>query len=123
LAVHTVTSTTCHPVGRGGTCPRPIPPDVVAALELLEVGACTAYAIDLWAGSVCLMDAAMRGFAPTADIRVLLQLFHQANGQSYGGFPDVAAFWADGCPASTPLAVQLHCRRTAISTNPSRCRR
>ena len=74
----------------------PIPPDVVAARELLSAGAVTAYAIDLWAGSVCLMDAEMCGVAPTADIRVLLQLFHHANGRSYGGFPDVAAFWADG---------------------------
>ena len=74
----------------------PIPADVVAARELLAAGAQTAYAIDLWAGSVCLMDAQLRGVTPTAEIRVLLQLFHHANGSSYGGFPDVAAFWADG---------------------------
>ena len=42
----------------------PIPPDVVAARDLLEAGACTAYAIDLWGGSVCLMDAAMRRSGP-----------------------------------------------------------
>ena len=73
-----------------------MPPDVPAARELLAAGAVTAYAIDLWAGSACVMDAAMQGVAPTADIRVLLRLFHHANGGSYGGFPDVAAFWADG---------------------------
>lgn len=84
----------------------PIPPDVLAARELLAAGACTAYAIDLWGGSACLMDADMRGVAPTADIRVLLQLFHQANGQSLGGFPDVAAFWADG--TITLRELKLH---------------
>jgi hypothetical protein len=74
----------------------PVPPDVVAARELLAAGAVTAYAIDLWVGSVCLMDAQMRGVAPTAEIRILMNLYHHANGGSYGGFPDVAAFWPDG---------------------------
>lgn len=86
----------------------PIPPDVVAARELLAAGAHTAYAIDLWGGGVCLMDAGMRGVAPTAEIRLLLQLFHHANGGSYGGFPDVAAFWADG--TITLRELKLHRR-------------
>lgn len=84
----------------------PIPPDVVAARELLQAGAETAYAIDLWGGSACLMDTRMCGVAPTADIRVLLQLFHHANGGSYAGFPDVAAFWADG--TITLRELKLH---------------
>lgn len=74
----------------------PIPPDINAARELLEAGAATAYAIDLWAGGAALMDASLHGVPASADIRVLLQLFHHANGDSYGGFPDVAAFWPDG---------------------------
>ena len=36
----------------------PMPPDVLAARELLAAGACTAYAIDLWGGSVCLIGVA-----------------------------------------------------------------
>lgn len=75
---------------------RPIPPDIVAARELIAAGAASAYSVDLWAGSVAVMDSGMEGVDPTANVRVLLQLFHHANGGSYGGFPDVVAFWPDG---------------------------
>jgi hypothetical protein len=74
----------------------PLPAEIFVARELKEAGASLAYVVEAYWSPPGVMDHAMYGTKATDSINVLLRLYKQANKGSYGGFPDVIAFWDNG---------------------------
>jgi hypothetical protein len=74
----------------------PIPPEAVAARELLARGATESFAIENWLG-LGVMSHELKGVARENRLWRLIEDYKWISGTPRGGgFPDVVAFWPDG---------------------------
>lgn len=73
----------------------PIPPEAVAAMELVAGGATEAFVIENWLG-IGVMDHKLLGVRREHKIWDLIESYKSTSGKKGGGgFPDVVAFWPD----------------------------
>lgn len=71
----------------------PIPPEAMAAKELVTAGATEALVVENWLG-IGVMNHQLIGVRPEHRIWKLIEAYKSASGkQGGGGFPDVVAFW------------------------------
>lgn len=73
----------------------PIPPEAMAAMDLMAAGASEAFAIENWLG-IGVMNHELIGARREHRIWELIEAYKTASGKAMGGgFPDVIAFWPD----------------------------
>lgn len=73
----------------------PIPPEAMAAMDLVAQGATDAFVIENWLG-IGIMNHKLVGAKTEPRITDLIEAYKTASGKKRaGGFPDVVAFWPD----------------------------
>jgi len=73
----------------------PIPPEAVAAMELVEAGASEAFVVENWLG-IGVMNHQLIGTRKNHRIWELIAAYRRESGKKQGGgFPDVVAYWPD----------------------------
>lgn len=73
-----------------------IPVGVQIARDLIHEGASMAVLVEMWAGTVVLLDHSLNCVAHDCEIGSVLKQVREANGGMLGGFPDVAGIFPDG---------------------------
>jgi hypothetical protein len=73
----------------------PIPPEAVAAMELVQAGATEAFVVENWLG-MGVMNHDLIGTSLDSRIWELIEAYKRESGKKKGGgFPDVVAYWPD----------------------------
>lgn len=73
----------------------PIPPEAVAAMELVQAGATEAFVVENWL-DIGVMNHELIGARPDSRIWELIEAYKRESGKKQGGgFPDVVAYWPD----------------------------
>lgn len=84
----------------------PIPPEAMAARELVAAGASEALVIENWLG-IGVMNHDLLGVSPQHRIWALIEDYKRTSGKrGGGGFPDVIAFWPDQTVSACEVKVR-----------------
>ena len=84
----------------------PIPPEAMAAKELVAAGASEALVIENWLG-IGVMNHELLGVSKEHRVWELIEAYKSASGkQGGGGFPDVVAYWPDGSVSVCEVKVR-----------------
>jgi len=84
----------------------PIPPEAMAAMELVADGASEAFVIENWLG-IGVMNHELVGISRDHRIWNLIEAYKTVSGKKGGGgFPDVIAYWIDGSVSVCEVKVR-----------------
>lgn len=84
----------------------PIPPEAMAAIELVAEGASEAFVIENWLG-IGVMTHELVGANADYRIWALIEAYKSSSGKpGGGGFPDVIAFWPDQTVSACEVKVR-----------------